>query len=160
MLKIAPLTAMIVTVALGPALAAPPGCLQEIDNLTVEFDVPAAQSISATQTGSAYYVPPPPAGEITVPPPPTTTPPGRPGAPHGMAGGSMGQPMLAAHDRLNAAQHAKLQALLQQARGVEALGNEQRCFDVLGEARELTKAQPAPAAPAKKTRAPRPSPSG
>src|SRR6476469_6921479 len=99
MLKIAPLATVVLTIALGPALAAPPGCLQEVDNLTVEFDVPAAQSIAATQAGSAYYIPPPPVGEVSVPPPPTTTPPGRPGAPHGMADGSTAPPLLAAHGR-------------------------------------------------------------
>ena len=53
MLKIAPLIAMIVTLALAPALAAPPGCLQEIDNLTVEckFDI----TVSAHALGSSNF---------------------------------------------------------------------------------------------------------
>ena len=154
MLKIAHLAPVALAIWVAPALAAPPGCLQQIDNLTVEFDVSAAQSIAGTQTGSAYYIPPPPPDDhLSIPPPATTTPPGRPGAPHGMAGGTIAAPLLSPHDRLSAAQRTKLQSLLQQARGVEALGNEQQCFEVLREAQELTKAQPAPA-PAK-TRAPR-----
>src|SRR5260370_20297792 len=85
MLKIARLAPVVLTVWVAPALAAPPGCLQQIDNLTVEFDVPAAENMAATQTGSAYYIPPPPPDTpVNVPPPPTTTPPGRPGAPHDM----------------------------------------------------------------------------
>ena len=159
MLKIARLAPVVLTVWVAPALAAPPGCLQQIDNLTVEFDVPAAENMAATQTGSAYYVPPPPPDTpVNVPPPPTTTPPGRPGAPHDMSVGNIPAQPLSGHDRLSTAQRTKLQSLLRQARSVEALGNEQQCFEVLREAQELTKAQPAP--PPAKTRAPRVSKSG
>jgi hypothetical protein len=156
-MKIAHLVPVVLTLSVAPALAAPPGCLQQIDNLTVEFDVPAAENVAATQTGSAYYVPPPPPDDpVNVPPPPTATPAGRPGAPHDMTVGKIPAMPLSGHDRLSTAQRAKLQSLLKQARGVEALGNEQQCFEVLREAQELTKAQPAPtpAVPAK-TRAPR-----
>jgi hypothetical protein len=159
MLKIAPLAPVVLTLWVLPALAAPPGCLQQIDNMTVEFDLPAAQSVAATETSSAYYIPPPPADDhVTVPPPPTMTPPGRPGAPHVMPGsGTIAAPALAPHDRLSNAQRTQLQSLLRQARSVEALGNEQQCFEVLSQAQELAKAQPAPAPAPAKTRAPRPS---
>jgi hypothetical protein len=160
MLKIAHLAPLVLTVWVAPALAAPPGCLQQIDNLTVEFDVSAAENIAATQTGSTYYVPPPPSDQVTVPPPPTMTPPGRPGAPHDMSVGSVPAPLLSQHDRLSTEQRAKLQPLLRQARSAEALGNEQQCFEALSQAQELTKAQPAPAAAPAKTRAPRRSKSG
>lgn len=159
MLKIAHLAPVVLALWVAPALAAPPGCLQQIDNMTVEFDLPAAESVAASETSSAYYIPPPPNQPITVPPPPTTTPPGRPGAPHVMPGsGTTGAPPLSPHDRLSNAQRAKLQSLLRQARGLEALGNEQQCFEVLGQAQELAKEQPAP--PPAKTRAPRPSKPG
>jgi hypothetical protein len=160
MLKIAHLAPVVLTLWVAPALAAPPGCLQQIDNMTVEFDLPAAESVATTESSSAYYIPPPPSSQITVPPPPTMTPAGRPGAPHVTSGSdTMGAPPLSPHNRLSKAQSAKLQSLLRQARGLEALGNEQQCFEVLAQAQELAKAQPAPApAPARaKTRTPRPS---
>jgi hypothetical protein len=127
--------------------------------MTVEFDLPAAESVAATESSSAYYIPPPPKSEITVPPPPTMTPAGRPGAPHVTSrSDTMSAPPLSPHNRLSNAQSAKLQSLLRQARGLEALGNEQQCFEVLAQAQELAKAQPAPAPPAAraKTRTPRP----
>jgi hypothetical protein len=159
MLKIAHLAPVVLTLSFAPALAAPPGCLQQIDNLTVEFDVTAAENIAATQTGSAYYIPPPPPDTpVNVPPPPTMTPPGRPGAPHDMSVSRPPAPLMSGHDRLSTTQRTQLQSLLRQARSVEALGNEQQCFEVLREAQELTKAQPVPA-PAK-TRAPRVNKSG
>jgi hypothetical protein len=161
MLKIAHLAPVMLALLVAPALAAPPGCLQQIDNMTVEFDLPAAESVAATESSSAYYIPPPPSNQITVPPPPTMTPPGRPGAPHVTPGsGTTGAPPLSPHDRLSKAQRGKLQSLLRQARGLEALGNEQQCFEVLGQAREVTKAQPAPAPAPAKTRAPRTSKPG
>jgi hypothetical protein len=138
MWKTASVLPILLTAWIAPAVAA--DCLQQIDSLTVEFDLPAAQSIAGSQVGSAYYVPPPPADNHTVPPPPTTTPPGRPGALRGSAaGGSMGAAPLLPHERLSAAQRAKLQAILQKARGVEALGKEPQCFELLREAQAITK---------------------
>lgn len=150
MLKIAHLAPLVLTVWVAPALAAPPGCLQQIDNLTVEFDVSAAEHNRCCRSG----------WRRCFPPPPTMTPPGRPGAPHDMSVGSVPAPLLSQHDRLSTEQRAKLQPLLRQARSAEALGNEQQCFEALSQAQELTKAQPAPAAAPAKTRAPRRSKSG
>ncbi|HEX3498637.1 MAG TPA: hypothetical protein VHT04_04885 [Stellaceae bacterium] len=123
---------------IAPAAAA--DCLQQIDSITVEFDLPAAQSMSGTQAGDPYYVAPPPGHPITVPPPETTTPPGRPGAPHIVGGGGTleAAPVLA-HDRLNAAQRAKLVSILHQARSVEAFGDEPKCIELLREAQTITK---------------------
>jgi hypothetical protein len=139
MLKAARLVPLLLTAWVAPAIAA--DCLQQIDNITVEFDLPAAQSMSGGQSGDAYYVAPPSDQPITVPPPPTTTPPGRPGAPHAVGGGSggLGTAPLPAHDRLTAAQRAKLVSILHQARSVEAFGNEPKCFDLLREAQAITK---------------------
>src|SRR5260221_10804753 len=139
MLKTARLVPLLLTAWVASAAAA--DCLQQIDNITVEFDLPAAENMAGTQTGSAYYVPPPPNQTITVPPPPTTTPPGRPGAPRGpVAGGSPGTaPVVSSHDRLTAAQRTKLVAILRQARSAEALGNEPKCFELLREAQAVTK---------------------
>ncbi len=53
MLKIAHLAPVVLALWVAPALAAPPGCLQQIDNMTVEFDLPAAESVAATETSSA-----------------------------------------------------------------------------------------------------------
>lgn len=128
-----------------PATAA--DCLQQIDSITVAFDLPAAQSMAGSQTGSAYYIPPPPTDTHPgVPPPPTETPPGRPGAPRGVIGGApmrgsapMGAAPLLAHERLSTAERAKVQSILQQARRVEALGNEPQCFELLHQAQAITK---------------------
>jgi hypothetical protein len=136
MLKTARLVPLLLTAWVAPAIA--DDCLQQIDNITVEFDLPAAQSMSGGQSGDAYYVAPPSDQPIAVPPPPTMTPPGRPGAPH-VVGGSMGTAPVLAHDRLNAAQRAKLVSILHQARSVEAFGNEPKCFELLREAQAITK---------------------
>jgi hypothetical protein len=136
MLKTASFLPILLTAWIAPAVAA--DCLQQIDSITVAFDLPAAQSIAGTQTGSAYYVPPPPVDNHAVPPPPTMTPPGRPGAPRGTTGSTMGAAPLLPHERLSAAQRTKLQAILQQARGVEALGKEPQCFELLREAQAIT----------------------
>ncbi len=138
MLKTARLAPILLAAWVMPVAAA--DCLQQIDNITVEFDLPAAESMAGKQTGSAYYVPPPPApGPPSLPPPPTATPPGRPGAPHAVGGGNIAAPPLLPHERLKAPQRAKLQSILQQARSVEALGNEPRCFELLREAQTITK---------------------
>jgi hypothetical protein len=138
MLKAARLVPLLLTAWVAPAIA--DDCLQQIDNITVEFDLPAAQSMSGGQAGDPYYVAPPSDQPITVPPPPTMTPAGRPGAPHAVGGGgSLGTAPLPAHDRLTAAQRAKLVSILHQARSVEAFGNEPKCFDLLREAQTITK---------------------
>jgi hypothetical protein len=137
MLRTARLVPLLLTAWVAPAVAA--DCLQQIDNITVEFDLPAAQSM-AEKPGDAYYIPPPPDQAIGVPPATTMTPPGRPGAPRGaVGGGSLGTAPVLAHDRLNAAQREKLSSILRQARGVEALGNEPKCFELLREAQAITK---------------------
>jgi hypothetical protein len=137
MLRTAKFVPLLLMAWVAPAVAA--DCLQQIDNITVEFDLPAAEGM-AEKSGDAYYVPPPPGGPIAVPPPPTMAPPGRPGAPHAeMGSGNLGSAPVLAHDRLNAAQRKKLVSLLRQARGVEALGNEPKCFELLREAQVITK---------------------
>src|SRR5438477_11439980 len=119
MLKTARFIPLVLIASAGPAAAAAPDCLQQIDNLTVAFDLPAAENMAGTQAGSGYYIPPPPSDQpITVPPPPTATPPGRPGAPRGAIAGShfgTGAP-LPAHDRPSAAPRTKLISILRQAR--------------------------------------------
>jgi hypothetical protein len=137
MLKTARFVPLMLAVWVAPAVAA--DCLQQIDNITVEFDLPAAQSM-AGKPGDAYYIPPPPDRPVGVPPPPTMTPPGRPGAARAaMGGGSLGSAPLLSHDRLSAAQREKLASILRQARSVEALGNEPKCFELLREAQVITK---------------------
>jgi hypothetical protein len=137
MLNTARLVPLLLTAWVVPAIAA--DCLQQIDNITVEFDLPAAQSMSGGQAGDAYYVAPPSDNPLNVPPPPTMTPPGRPGAPHGIGGGSIASAPVLAHDRLSAAQRAKLASILHQARSVEAFGNEPKCFELLREAQAIAK---------------------
>jgi len=56
-----------------------------------------------------------------------------------MGSGSLGTAPVLAHDRLNAAQRAKLVGILRQARSVEAFGNEPKCFELLREAQAITK---------------------
>lgn len=137
MLKAARLVPLLLTAWVAPAIAA--DCLQQIDNITVEFDLPATQSISGGKPGDAYYVPPVPDHPIGIPPAPTTTPPGRPGALHGVGGGSLPAAPVLPHDRLNAAQREKLVSILRQARSAEAFGDEPKCFDLLREAQVITK---------------------
>jgi hypothetical protein len=137
MLKAVRLVPLLLTAWAVPAVAA--SCLQEVDNITVEFDLPAAQSMAGGKPGDAYYIPPAPDHPITIPPAPTTTPPGRPGALHGVGGGSPESAPVLPHDRLNAAQRAKLVSILRQARSVEAFGDEPKCFDLLREAQVITK---------------------
>jgi hypothetical protein len=137
MLKTASFVPILLTAWITPTVAA--DCLQQIDSITVEFDLPAAQSIVGTQSGSAYYVPPPPTDDHAPPPPQTMTPPGRPGAPRGGLGGTTEAAPLLPHERLSTAQRTKLQAILQQARSVEALGKEPECFELLGQAQAITK---------------------
>jgi hypothetical protein len=137
MLRTARFVPLVLTAWVVPAAAA--DCLQQIDSITVEFDLPASQSM-AEKPGDAYYVPPPPNPIDAPPPPPTMAPPGRPGALRGaIGGGSLGTAPVLAHDRLNAAQREKLVSILRQARGVEALGNEPKCFELLREAQVITK---------------------
>lgn len=137
MLKTARFVPLLLATWVAPAIAA--DCLQQIDNITVEYDLPAAQSMSGGQAGDPYYVAPPPDHPISVPPPPTMTPPGRPGAPHAVGGAVMAPPPVLAHDRLNAAQRAKLVSILRQARSIEAFGDEPKCFELLREAQAITK---------------------
>jgi hypothetical protein len=136
MLKAARLVPLLLTAWAVPVLAA--SCLQEVDNITVEFDLPAAQSM-AGKPDDAYYVPPAPDHPITIPPAPMLTPAGRPGALHGVGGGNLESAPVLPHDRLNAAQRAKLVSILRQARSVEAFGDEPKCFDLLREAQVITK---------------------
>jgi hypothetical protein len=137
MLNIARLVPLLLTAWAAPAMAA--DCLQQIDNITVEFDLPAAQSMSGGQAGDPYYVAPPPEHPMNVPPPPTTTPPGRPGAPHAVGEVTMPPAPVLAHDRLKAAQRSKLVSVLRQARSLEAFGNEPKCLELLREAQAITK---------------------
>src|SRR5258707_5752196 len=105
MLKTARLASILLAAWVAPAVAAE--CLQQIDNLTVEFDLPANENMAGTQTGSAYYVPPPPAANPPgLPPPPTATPPGRPGALHASGGGNIAAAPMLPRDRLKAPQRA------------------------------------------------------
>jgi hypothetical protein len=138
MLNTARLVPLLLTAWAAPAMAA--DCLQQIDNITVEFDLPAAQSMSGGQVGDAYYVAPPSDQPFNVPPPATMTPAGRPGAPHAVGDeSSLASRPLPAHDRLKPAQRSKLQSILHQARSAEAVGNEPKCYELLREAQAITK---------------------
>jgi len=137
MVKIARFVPLLLMAWVAPATAA--DCLQQIDNITVEYDLPAAQSMSGGQVDDPYYVAPPPEHPVTVLPPETMTPAGRPGAPRVAGGVVMTPPPVLAHDRLNAAQRAKLVSILRQARSIEAFGDEPKCIELLREAQAITK---------------------
>jgi hypothetical protein len=137
MFRTARFVPLLLTLWVAPTFAA--SCLQQVDNISVEFDLPAAKSMFGNP-GDPNYITPPPDQPITAPPRLTTTPPGRPGAPRGgMESGTIGPPPVLAHERLKAAQRDKLVGILRQARSAEALGNETKCFELLREAEVITK---------------------
>jgi hypothetical protein len=132
MLKTASSLALLLALAAPPASAAE--CLAQIDNLYVEYDLPASAALAGSQT-SPYGKSGPthPAGGFAA------APPGRP-ALHSLArpGGSLGGlPALPQRNALTDDQKEKLAAKLHEARATEALGNEDKCFDLLHEAQAI-----------------------
>jgi hypothetical protein len=133
MLKTASSLALLLAIAAPPAFAA--DCLAQIDNLYVEYDLPASPGLAGSQTTpyGKSSEPTHPAGAFAA------SPPGRP-ALHSLprAGGSLGGlPTLPQRNALTADQKEKLAAKLHEARAIEALGNEDKCMDLLHQAQAI-----------------------
>lgn len=110
----------------APAHAA--DCLQQIDGLTVEYDLPASESMAGTQT-TAHGAP---ATQSTKTPRAAA-----PLAPTARGGGGADFPKLPPRRRLGADQRQRLEAKLHEARATEALGNEEQCVVLLKEAQAI-----------------------
>ncbi|HZS85532.1 MAG TPA: hypothetical protein VFA50_21865 [Stellaceae bacterium] len=136
MLRTASSLALLLLMGL-PATAFAADCLQQIDGLVVEYDLPASDLMAGSQTAglSVPKLPPtPPPGSFTA------TPAGRPGmhaAPHGSSGALADFPKLPPRHPLTADQKTRLLEKLHEARATEALGNEAQCFDRLHEAQAI-----------------------
>ena len=143
MKRIATSLALLLLVGVAPVRAAE--CLQQIDNIAVEYDLPASASIAGTKSDLTHPEPPsdrppaaPPASSFT------ETPAGRPGmyrgaAPKGgpLSGNVTGATQLPTRYHLSEKQKQQLMAKLQEARAIEALGDERKCMERLKEAQAL-----------------------
>jgi hypothetical protein len=117
-----------------PAFAA--DCLQQVDGLTVQYDLPAAEGMAGTQTGSYPSQPPlagPEGGAIARGG--RVTPAGRPGM-STLTEGEVLRPAqgLPINNELNKEQRARMQALLHDARAADAVADEAKCQDLLHQA--------------------------
>ena len=146
--KIATSLALLLLLGATPARAS--DCLQQIDNIQVEYDLPASQAMAGTKSDLTNPAPPsstppeaPPTGAFT------QTPAGRPGMHGGGAptGGPLGGsatssalsefPGLPPRHVLPELRKQQVMAKLQEARAVEALGNEPQCYERLKEVQAL-----------------------
>jgi hypothetical protein len=126
------LTILLLAGSVAPAVAS--DCLEQVDSLTVQYDLPASDAMAGIQTGRA-----------AAPPDSGTTlgglrhfPAGRPGAPTAGEEAPVQPAMgLPSRNRLTPAQRKELQATLHDARAAEALGNEAQCLDLLTKAQAI-----------------------
>jgi hypothetical protein len=129
------LTILLLAGAVAPAVA--DDCLEQVDNLTVLYDLPASEAMAGTQTGRT--------GQPVKEPDNSATlsglrhfPAGRPGAPTAAEETPLPEAMgLANRQRLTAAQRKELLSTLYEARAAEALSNEAQCLDLLKKAQAI-----------------------
>jgi hypothetical protein len=129
------LTILLLAGAAVPARA--DDCLQQVDSLTVQYDLPASEAMAGTQAGRTAAVPREPDSAATLSGL-RHFPAGRPGAP--TAGEELPpQPPMTLPNpgRLTAAQRKDMQSTLHEARVAEALGNEAQCLDLLKKAQAV-----------------------
>jgi hypothetical protein len=120
-----------------PAFAA--DCLQQVDGITVQYDLPAAEGMAGTQTGT--YSPGPlgePSGGGAPPRGLRSTPAGR----SGMSTLTENEGLrpaqgLPINNQLSKEQRTRLQALLHDARAADAMADEAKCQDLLQQARDV-----------------------
>ena len=114
-------------------------CLEQVDSLTVQYDLPAAEGMAGTQTGS-YPNPGPLAAPVggTLPRGGRTTPAGRPGM-SALTEGEVLRPAqgLPINNELNKDQRARIEALLHDARAADAVADEAKCEDLLHRAQGI-----------------------
>lgn len=128
------LAALLLAGSTASAFAA--DCLQQVDGLTVLYDLPASTAMAGTQT--ATNASPPAAASDDMTSGGIQAMPGRRrGAPAGAIAGDqpLGQaPALPSDNKLTAKQRTQLQATLYDARVADALGDEAKCIDLLHQA--------------------------
>jgi hypothetical protein len=125
---------------IGPASATgfPPECLRQIDDLIVEYDLPASAAFAGTQTGTSHGGLPdiPKQGGLPAADLPHT-PAGRPGAALLEHEGAQPQPTLPPERQLLPAKRAEVQAALHDARAADAVNDNAKCFDAVRRAQAL-----------------------
>ena len=131
--------ALLVT-TIGPASASSfaPDCLQQVDDLIVEYDLPASAAFAGTQTeGNQRPLPGiPKQGGLPAADLPHT-PAGRPGAALLEHQGAESQSTLPPERQLPPAKRAQVQALLHDARAADAVNDNAKCFDAVHRAEAL-----------------------
>jgi hypothetical protein len=136
-----PMTGILV-IGLAPAARAA-DCLQQIDGMMVQYDLPASAAMAGTQTSAYAAPPPPPSTPPVIEEPgsfPPRTPAGRPGAAL-LTGGEAAEPHaspgLPMNKDLSPTQRKQVQAVLHDARAADALRHEPECLDLVQKARAI-----------------------
>ena len=121
---------------IGPASAS--DCLQQIDDLIVEYDLPASAAFAGTQTATSQAPLPgvPKQGGLPAADLPHT-PAGRPGAALLEHEGAQPQPTLPPERQLPPAKRAEVQAVLHDARAADAVNDNAKCLDAVHRAQAL-----------------------
>ena len=123
---------------IGPASATgfPPECLRQIDDLIVEYDLPASAAFAGTQTeGNQRPLPGiPNQGGLPAADLPHT-PAGRPGA--ALLEHAGAPPTLPPLHQLPPAKRAEVLAALHDARAADAVNDNAKCFDAVRRAQAL-----------------------
>jgi hypothetical protein len=125
---------------IGPASASgfAPDCLRQIDDLIVEYDLPASAAFAGTQTATSQAPLPgiPKQGGLPAADLPHT-PAGRPGAALLEHEGAQPQPTLPPERQLPPAKRAEVQAALHDARAADAVNDDAKCLDAVHRAQAL-----------------------
>jgi len=131
---------VLLAATIGPASASgfPPECLRQIDDLIVEYDLPASAAFAGTQTeGNQRSFPGiPKQGGLPAADLPHT-PAGRPGAALLEHEGAQPPPTLPPERQLPPAKRAEVQAALHDARAADAVNDNAKCFDAVRRAQAL-----------------------
>jgi len=129
---------LVATIGSASATDFPPECLRQIDDLIVEYDLPASAAFAGTQTeGNQRPLPGiPKQGGLPAADLPHT-PAGRPGAALLEHQGAESQSTLPPERQLPPAKRAQVQALLHDARAADAVNDNAKCFDAVHRAQAL-----------------------
>ena len=131
---------VLLAATIGPASASgfPPECLRQIDDLIVEYDLPASAAFAGTQTeGNQRQLPGiPKQGGLPAADLPHT-PAGRPAAALLEHEGAQPPPTLPPERQLPPAKRAEVQAALHDARAADAVNDNAKCFDAVRRAQAL-----------------------
>jgi hypothetical protein len=127
---------LVATIGSASASDFPPECLRQIDDLIVEYDLPASAAFAGTQTGTSQGGLPgvPNQGGLPAADLPHT-PAGRPGA--ALLEHAGAQPTLPPEHQLPPAKRAAVLAALHDARAADAVNDNAKCFDAVRRAQAL-----------------------